>query len=110
MTAICTCSQPVLMPSGHCYECEAAIHIEDQARATPVADYLIGKAFENGHNCPNCIDRDIPRYCAGLYWPLWNLHKEEVTEEMIREGPWPDFPGWPAWGHLDLISGGEKPE
>lgn len=51
-----------------------------------------------GHNHPNCIDRDTPRYCAGLYWTLWHCHKYGVSETAIRD-IWPDFPGWPAWGH-----------
>lgn len=108
--ALCACTEPILMPSGNCYECNELIHSTDRARAKPMVAYLIGRAFKNGHNCEKCIDREKPGYCAGLYWPLWNCHLEGVTESAIRE-VWPDFPGWPAWGHLDLlqnVSGGDS--
>ena len=99
---LCACTEPILLPSGYCDDCDKPIHISDQARAKPIINYLLDglrDALENGHNCENCIDREAKGYCSGLYWKLLNCHAEGVTEEMIRAHAWPDFPGWPEWTH-----------
>lgn len=80
----------VLATPLHLLECLS----EPDEDPSPLDRVLAG--LENGHNCADCIDRETPRYCSGLYWPLWSCHLDGVTEEMVR-AVWPDFPGFPQW-------------